>query len=409
VEPVAGDGQFADTDDGDEYRALVKSSLKFVDPASARSWEKAGHVPRSAIAELGRHGVFRERWRNGAEEGLGHLLILSEETVQASSGLALAVIGHSEIFTGALHRFAATPWQRELTEQALDGLAVGCFAATESQGGSDWGGLRATAARLPGGWRLRGQKRYISNIGSATHAIVLGRMRDGSGARDLSIFILPLDIDGVHIDGFFGTAGLHACDVGEFSFDVELPPDSLLGKAGLGLLYATYLLQFERVAICAQLTSTARTALDLAVAFSRRRIIGGARLMDKQIVRHRLAYCQAELWNIESRLRELTGQASRSGVPGHELAALKLIASRVCEHVIDESMQTLGARGYTENFPLARMRRDSRLARIGGGSDEVMTELIASALDRRDDHRDRMLDEYEASDVAVAEHTDAGR
>src|SRR5207253_5497065 len=179
-----------------------------------------------------------------------------------------------EVFVGALRWLAADDAQRALLSDALDGRAIGCFGATEPHGGSDLAGLRTTATRQPDGWRLVGRKRYVSNLGAATHLLAVARV-DGSGPRDLALFLVPLDAPGVRVEGFFATAGLRSCDVGEVDLDTTLGPEALLGAPGMGLAYASRLLQFERLSICAQLLTAGRMALGLAAAFARRRVIEG--------------------------------------------------------------------------------------------------------------------------------------
>lgn len=386
--------------DQDVYRAEVSKVLSSFGEDAFALWEREGHTPREAPAALGGAGLFRHRWEDGAEGGLPRLVAMCQEICRVSGGLALVAMGHSEIFIGALRWLGETPSQLSLLEDALDGRVIGCFGATEPQGGSNLRGVRTTAIAEDGGWRLKGTKRYISNVGRADYVLVLAKPEKPEHVSDLSLFVLPLDHPGVSIDGFFDTVGIHGCDVGQITFDVTLPYDALLGQPGIGLLYATHLLQFERLAICAQLTAAADTALRLAVAYARHRTVGDQRILDKQAIRHKLASCRAELWNLESRLSELVSLAQRNGkMPSHEISALKLTAGESTGRIIDTCMQIFGARGYSKNYPLERLWRDTRLARLGGGTDEVLSDLVASGLDRRDPETDALLARLEALDA----------
>lgn len=390
-EVAPGRGDASPTAGIAEFRARVQSAVAEFGAAAVAQWEKDNHIPPAAMAALGKAGIFRDRWQQGPEYGLPYLLAFSEELFRCSSGLAISAMGHSEMFIGALVWLADNSAHRELLESAMEGNIVGCFAATEMDGGSSLAGLQANAARRHDGWHLTGTKRYISNIGTATHVLVLARER-GSAADDLSLFIVPADAPGVHIDGFFEMVGLHACDIGQATFDVHLPGTALLGRPGLGLLYATHLLQFERISICAQLIAAAGAAINLAVAYSRQREVGGIRIMDKQAIRHRLAFCQAKLWNLESRLSALSEWAVKTGhIPAHEIAALKLTAGDDVGAIVDACMQVFGARGTSRNFPLERLWRDARLARLGGGADEVLADLVGSYLDRPNPGADGLL------------------
>jgi alkylation response protein AidB-like acyl-CoA dehydrogenase len=372
--------------DADAFRIRVRETLDSIDADAPARWESDGHIPRQLVTALGRQGIFAERWEPGPEGGLSRLIALSEEACSRSSGLAVVLMGHSEMFIGALRRLAASAAQRELLDQALSGTVVGCFAATEPHGGSSLAGIRTTAAPTASGWRLRGCKRYISNVGGASHVLMLAAPQGAKHPGDLGLF--------------FDTLGVNACDVGQLTVDVELPPDALLGNSSLGLLYTSYLLHFERVSICAQLLASARIALRLAASYARQRTVAGSRLMDRQVIRHRLARCQAELWSLQSWLRELSALAmERQSMPGHEIAALKLMAGECASRTIDASMQVFGARGCTSNFPIERLWRDCRLARLGGGTDEVLADLVASGLDRHDPEIEPELAGYIAADM----------
>jgi alkylation response protein AidB-like acyl-CoA dehydrogenase len=394
-----------------QYQDLLRRACAAFPDGAAQQWEAERHIPRAALSALAAGGVFRARWEPGAIAGLPHAVAMSQELSRYSSGLAVAAMGHSEIFIGALTRHARTQAQHALLRDALDGQAIGCFAATEPQGGSSLADLVTSAERADGGWRLRGTKRFVSNAGGATHAAVLARAGTAgvpagtcaaptAGPQDLSLFVVPLNLPGVRVDGFFDMSGARACDVGQVTFDAVVSPDALLGRQGLGLLYASHLLQFERLAICAQLLAAAQGALGLATAYARRRVVGGSRVMDKQVIRHRLALGYAELWNLQSRLASLVEMAVRTdGMPAHQIAALKLTTAQAVTRLVDMCQQVFGARGDTTAYPLEKLARDCRIARIGGGTDEVLADVVASLIDRPDAAAEDLLDRAAAADL----------
>ena len=384
------------------FRDSVRIAVKRFDAPSTEAWETDRHVPREALASLAAQGLFRERWAPGAYGGLGHMAVLVEELFRCNGGLALAAMGHCEVFIGALTRHGSGPAHAQLLDDALSGRAVGCLAATEPQGGTSLAGIRCRAVADGDGWHLTGTKRYISNIGSATHALVLARADSAQEAADLCLFVVPVDAPGVTLDGFFDSSGVRSCDVGQLTLDVRLPAHALLGRRGLGLLYASHLLQFERLAICALLLSGAEWALELAAGYARFRHIEGGRVMDKQVIRHRLALARADLWNLQSRLADIIAFAGREqAMPPHQISALKLTAGQRVGEIADMAMQIFGARGNTSAFPLERLWRDCRIARIGGGTDEVLADVVASSLDRPDRTADEFIAAAAAADQPV--------
>jgi alkylation response protein AidB-like acyl-CoA dehydrogenase len=314
----------------------------------------------------------------------------------------LAVVTHCEVFTGALHALARSPSQRRLLEDALAGEAIGCFAATERDAGSDLAAATTVAHPTARGWRLVGTKHYIGNLMTATHALVVARSLAEPEGRDLSLFLVPLSDPGVVVEGYYEKLGLASCPIGDLTFDCELPDDALLGPPGTALLQVTRVLQLERISISAQLIAAARLSLGLAVAFGRRRCVFGERLLDKQVWRHRLADAQTRELATEAFLQSVVTQAGQGIAVGRQTAALKLCAAQMATAVVDECMQLLGGRGYTLNYPLEGYWRDIRAARIGGGSDELMRELVAAGIDRPNAFFDSWLDELDASDTPVA-------
>lgn len=374
------------------YRERVRAAFApFADQVA--DWESAGHLPRALFAALGAAGVFHDRWHGGAKAGLPLAREMLTELSPLNGGMALAVSIHSEVFIHALARFGG-PAHRGVLDRAIAGDVIGCAAFTEPTGGSDLPGLRSAATRTDSGWRLAGAKRYTTNAGSATHLLTLART--GRGERELTLFLVPLDHPGVQVTRFFETLGVRSADTAAIEFDLELAHDQAVGRPGGGLMYGLKLLDYERVAAATGLVSSARAALRLATAYMREREQFGKRLLDHQALAHRLA----DRWADTEAVAALVNEACRSGrgdeLPHDLVAAAKLVAARTSTAAIDEAIQFLGGRGYTEEYPLARMYRDARLTRIGGGTDEMLRQIIATCLDVPDPAADSILNDCRA-------------
>lgn len=341
------------------------------------------------------------RWEGGRVGGLRLGLALAEETAAITAGLGLACTLHCEVFLGVLDVLGSTPWHNTVREDALAGRVVGCFSVTETRGGSDIPGTSTIVERTADGWRLLGEKRYTSNIGVATHCVALARLADEPG-QALTVVLVPLDAPGVDIVGFYPKVGTSACDLGHVVFDVELPPDAVLGRPGLGLAHVTRVLQMERLAVSAQLLVAARYCTRLAASFMRsREVAGGQKLIDMQAPRHKLAEVTADLWAAEAFAETIVAAMEAGRDVGHQTAALKLTCGQLATVCTDTALQLMGGRGYTSNYPIERIWRDVRLARIGAGTDEVIREIVAGALDRSDAEMDQVLAGLDASDLPV--------
>jgi alkylation response protein AidB-like acyl-CoA dehydrogenase len=379
--------------DAESYRGRVRETVSGWGDAPER-WERERSLPSELFTQLGTEGLFRERWSSGVGPGLTRGLVLVEEVARVSSGAALGVMTHVEVFLGALVRLSRTVAQLELLEQGLSGEVVGCFAVTEDHGGSDIAAVRTTATPAGDGWRLQGAKRFVSNAGTATHALVLGRSVDLRPGRDLSLFAVPLDAR-VTTTAVHDKVGLNACAMADISFDVMLGPEALLGVPGAALLYLNRLLELERVSIAWQLLVASRSALGLAAAFARQRMVGAGPLIDKQAVRHRLADAQAALWPLEAMFAHVTAILVAGGSAPRESAGLKLASALGAGRILDDCLQVFGGRGALASYPLERWWRDARVARIGGGTDDVMREIVGSSFTRPDAGYDRWLASFE--------------
>lgn len=358
--------------------------------AETGQWERDGHLPRELFAALGKAGIFRERWAVGAATGLELGRALVDELAPLSGGATLAVSIHCEVFAHALRAYGGKT-HAGILDEALDGRVVGCVALTEPGGGSDLYAMKTTATRGDGGgWRLTGLKRYTTNVGRATHVLTLART--GPGEHAFSLFLVPLDRPGVRVTRFFETLGMRSADTGGVEFDVELDDRDLVGRAGAGLIYVLKLLDYERIAAAVGLVSSARAALRLAAAHLRRRVQFGSRLFDHQALAHRLADRWAEVEAAAALIEQACGAARGEQLPHHLVAAAKMIAARSGTAAIDEAIQLFGGRGYTEDYPLERMYRDGRLARIGGGTDEMLRQIICTHLDVPDQAAEALLD-----------------
>jgi alkylation response protein AidB-like acyl-CoA dehydrogenase len=369
------------------------------------SSERAGHLPARFFPALGEAGLFRDRWREGAVGGHYLARALLAELTPLNAGAALALSIHSEIFIHALVRFGCEAHQG-LLQDALEGRVIGCFAATEAVGGSDLPGLQATAVQRGDQWHLRAEKRFITNAGCATHALVLAN--SVTGRRRSCLFCLPLDRPGVKIRGFYETLGVRSADTAALSVDTTLEATDLIGRPGAGLLMTLTLLDFERLAAAAALVAGAERSLRLAAAWARRRKQFGARLLDHQALRHRLADRWADVYAARGALDATCGRLGEPTLPHVEIAATKLLAARAASLAADEALQIFGARGYTTAYPVEQMYRDVRLTRIGGGADEMMREIIATSLDIADPEAAAWLDVYEAADFPAAPDASLG-
>jgi alkylation response protein AidB-like acyl-CoA dehydrogenase len=374
--------------DVDQFDARMAELLaEHVAPALEAA-EREHVFPRGVLSDLGDSGIFRERWRGGPHGDPGKAMILAEQVGRLGyGGVALGISIHAEAVLGMLLRFGAGDALREYTDAALDGRLVGALALSEATAGSDLLGVRTLATREDGAWRVRGTKSYVSLASVADFVIALCRLESAGQAPDhgstapLMTVLVPRE--GFTVDAVLDTVGLRSLDTARLTIDARVPDELVLGSPGAGLLSTEWGLTCERLAVAAGLCGMCDLALSLSTVHLHRRQQFGVPLIRHQALRLRLAELSSRVFVTRLAVRATAALRAVPGAAGaREVAAVKVQAARTAETVMSESMQFFGGLGYVEGAtPIARLWRDARLARIGGGSDEMMLELVAGGME----------------------------
>jgi fatty-acyl-CoA synthase len=392
-EPVLARGIAAEAVDAfrDRVRAHIAQSIV---PWVAAA-ERDRRFPCRVVPELAASGLLRERWAGGDHGDAGKAVLLAEELGRAGAGgVGVGISVHLEAVISILRRFGRSDALQELCRQALDGSAIGCVAVSERANGSDIAAVETIARRDRDGWRIEGEKRYVSLGAAADFALVLARQQDArSDAPAAAVTMFAIPRDQWQVTEQLRSVGNRSLETVTLSIDAHVGDELVIGRAGRGLHMATWGLTHERLASAAQALGTATLALELATAHAERRVQFGARLMHHQAIRVLLGRLASQLWVSRAALYALAGSLDRARPDtARHAAAVKVTAARLAEHVVSDCMQVLGGRGYIEDTsPLARMWRDVRLARIGGGTDEMMWELVAAGLQGSDELYDQLV------------------
>lgn len=389
VEPLLGGG--TDSPEVEAYRERVRGLIEQSVLPLFESAESERRFPRAAAEAVGEAGLFRERW-SGEHGDVGRALVFAEELGRAlTGGIGVGLLVQSENVIPVLRRFGESDETGRWMEETLDGSAIGCIGASELAGGSDLGAVQTTAEPEDDAWRLRGVKAYSSPAGAADFCLALCRLPEQA-----SFLGPPLAIALVERNGFearpLETAGCRSLETCRLTIDTLISPGSLIAARGLGLHALVWGLSFERFAGAVFAVGGAETALQLATTRLRRHSQFGGPLFDQQSLRMRVASLGAELMLLRGGLYEMASRWTKvDGDLIRRAAAAKVTAARLCERVLSECAHIFGGAGYLEDeTPFPRLIRDARLARLGGGSDEMMLELYAQGLESDDDLYDRL-------------------
>ncbi|BBY78391.1 acyl-CoA dehydrogenase [Mycolicibacterium parafortuitum] len=371
----------AHTEDIAGYRALLDDVFDQTVVDWTAEAEASERFPRKLIEHLGSRGVFRSKWGpaggqhpdvaklNELAFRLGHL---------GSAGIGVGVSLHDSAIA-VLRRFGKSEHLKTICEQAVDGQAVLCIAASEESGGSDLQIVETEVRSARDGFEVRGVKKFVSLSPIADHIMVVARSVDHDpSSRHGNVLVIAVPTSQVQVQTPWRKVGAAPLDTAAVHIDTWVPADHLVARAGTGLAAISWGLAHERMSVAGQVASSCQRALGITHARMVQRKQFGATLFEHQALRLRMADLQAR---VDLLRHGLNGIAAQGRLDLRAAAAVKVTAARLGEEVLSECMHIFGGSGYlVDETPLGRWWRDMKLARVGGGTDEVLWELVAAAM-----------------------------
>jgi len=369
----------------DEHEIYREQVRRFVQneivPHSPR-WEDAGMVDKDLWLKAGAQGLLCP----SLPEGLGgpggdflhNVIVLEELAREGMNGPGFFV--HSEMVAPYIENFGTDAQKARWLPGMVSGEIIGAIGMSEPSAGSDLRGMRTNATRAEGGWRLNGQKVFISN-GQLAHLIVVAAKTDLKDKNSITLFLVDTQTPGFQRGRNLEKVGVHAQDTSELFFeDVFVPDDCVLGKPGDGFRQLMHGLARERLSIAISAQAKAEAALRWTIDYVQQRQVFGAALSSYQNTRFRLAEMQTEVavgrsFIDEAVLRYLEGDRDAT-----RTAMAKLWIGEMVGRVTDGCLQLHGGWGYMREYPISRAWTDARLERIVGGSSEVMKEIIGRTI-----------------------------
>ena len=371
-----------------ETQAAIRDAVRDfaqerIRPRSA-AFEQAGGYPDGLFEELAGLGLLAmtapEEVGGSGADYVSYALALMELAAADGALSTIVSIQNSLIVSGLLNDGTAAQQARFLPD-LVSGRAIGAFALTESDAGSDAAAIRTRARRADGGYVLNGAKQFITSGKIARLAIVFAVTDPDAGPKGISAFLVPTDRPGYVVEKVEHKLGLGASDTCALRFDdVVLEEDLRLGEEGQGYRIALSNLEAGRIGIAAQAVGMAQAALEIAIGYAKERTSMGRPIIEHQAIGFRLADLAARL----EAARQLVLHAASvkdAGEPGLVAASMaKLVASETAEAVCTGAIQTLGGYGYLEEFGVAKIYRDVRVCQIYEGASEIQRMVIARNL-----------------------------
>lgn len=361
----------------DMVRKFVEKELK---PAAERI-DKEKKIPRELIdkmAELGFLGIAFPPEYGGA--GMGELgyCIMQEEIGRGCASTATFIGAHQSIGASGIYLFGTEEQKQKYLVPLAEGKKIGAYALTEPNAGSDAFNAETTAQEKDDHFLINGRKIFITNGSIADVFTVFAKMSGGQADGKLSTFIVEKEFPGFSVGKIEEKMGIRGSETAELIFeDMKVPKENLLGRMGRGVIVGMRVLDTGRLGLGAAALGSAKEALKLSTNYSKERIQFGRKISQNQAVQWMLADMAVEIYNMESILYRTAWLYDQGKTTVKESSIVKLYCSEALDRIVDKAMQIYGGYGFTEDFPIERMYRDSRINRIFEGTSEIQRMIIA--------------------------------
>ncbi len=370
-----------------EHEAFRETVRKFTEQElrpRAREFDEAGRIDKALFKQMGDLGMLGLRYDpeyGGAGLDWSFSAVMHEELGRSdNAGATLAISVHTEMATPSLAQFGSAELKQEYLVPAIAGETVTAIAVTEPDAGSDVSGIKTRAVRDGDDWVINGSKIYITNAANADWLCLLAVTDSAGGYGGFSQIILPTDLPGVRYD-LLDKIGLWGSDTGQFYFeDVRVPIANTIGEIGRGFQQQMMQFQDERLVACITTLAAVELLWEETKKWTQERVLFGKPLSKMQNTQFKMA----ELWTQMLAAKELDRAAVRALVAGEDattnITATKLFTANVAMRVATECLQLHGGYGLMKESMAGRAFVDTRVATIGGGSDETMLQYLAKQL-----------------------------
>jgi alkylation response protein AidB-like acyl-CoA dehydrogenase len=375
----------------EEHETLRGAVRRFVEDElapHADDWEREGYFadwvfPR--MGELGLLGLTVPEAYGGAGGDYWATVVLAEELPRCGGGsIPMAVGVQTDMATPPILKFGTEEQKQAYLAPAVRGRKVAAIGITEPDAGSDVRAIRTRARRDGDDWIVNGAKTYITN-GVRAHFVTMVVRTAEPEPHDpwggISLLLVDTDLPGFEVARRLDKVGMRASDTAMlYLTDVRVPGDALLGAENEGFKQIMWELQGERLIAAIGSVAGARLTFERSLAYAGEREAFGRPIGRFQVQKHRLVDMATEIEAVRQLVYDCCDAWNRGVYATAEIAMCKLAAAQLSFRIADEALQLHGGYGYSRDLPIERSWRDSRLNRIGGGTDEVQREIIAKLM-----------------------------
>ncbi len=344
-------------------------------------WDESQEFPVEVfkkLGELGMMGVFIPEEYGGSGFGYEEYIVVIEEIAKVCGSIGLSVAAHNSLCTGHIYYHGSEEQKKKWLPKLASAEWIGAWGLTETNTGSDAGGMMTTAVQDGDYWVINGSKNFITHGKSSNIAVVIVRTGEKGDSHGMTAFAIEKGTEGFTHGKKEDKLGMRASETTELIFNnCRVHKDNVIGKVGDGFIQAMKVLDGGRISIGALALGIAKGAFNAAVQYSKEREQFGKPISSFQGIAFKLADMATEIEAAELLLYQAADMKNR-GIPmTKESAIAKYYASEVSVRCATEAVQIFGGYGYTKEFPVEKFYRDSKLCTIGEGTSEIQKLVIA--------------------------------
>lgn len=363
------------------FRQSLKDFLRKEVVPHVDEWELKGKIDPAIWKKMGDMGYFGLAYPEeygGLDTDIFYTVIFLEELQKINSGgFAAAMWAHAYLAMTHINAEGDDRIKEIYLRPSIIGEKVGCLCVTEPFGGSDVAGMRSTAVDQGDHYVLNGSKTFITNGVYADYMVVAAKTNPSKGNKGISLFVIDSNSEGISTNKL-DKLGWRASDTAEIAYDnVRVPKENLLGQEGKGFKYIMEHFALERLIMGINAHARAEYALEYALQYMDERETFGKKLKNYQALRHKYSELYADMEMCKEYNYSIAKRMDLGQYVVKEATISKLNSTRMADEVIYACLQFLGGYGYMEEYPMARLFRDSRLGPIGGGTSEILKEIIS--------------------------------
>ena len=366
------------------FRESLREFLNREVSPNIEVWEKDGKIPKSIWKKMGDMGFlglsFPEKY-GGSDLDFFFEVIFNEELGRLNSG-GFVVTQQVVQYMSApyIYKYGSDKLKDKYLPGIISGDLISCIGITEPNAGSDTKNIQTRAELIDNEYVINGSKTFITNGLYGDFIILVVKTDPKAGSKGVSLICVDLDQNGI-TKNKINKLGWHSSDTAELSFDdVRVPKENLIGEEGKGFYYLMNGLQLERLCFLPSNVATMEYALSESLNYMSQRNAFGRTIDKFEVLRHRISQLSSELEALKAFSYYCCDLFDKGIYDVKSCSMGKLIVTELHEKISTQCLQFFGGNGYTEDYPMARMFRDSRIGTIGGGTSEIMREIIAKVI-----------------------------